>query len=397
MNIEQGYIELLELQQLIRDGVEEAVPGPVRVRAEVASLQRRANGHCYLELCQSDGLGIVAKMRAIIWQSRASAVLNKFSGATGAALGPGMALIFEGYVQYNEIFGLSLIIDDIDVEHTLGEAELLRRQTLERLEKEGLLVLQKEFALPPVPYSLAVISAPDAAGYGDFRRHLLENEYGFAFEVTLFEATMQGESAPASIIAALDRIVATQQAGAPWFDAVLILRGGGSTLDLICFDDYSLCAAIASCPLPVFTAIGHDRDNHAADLAACEAVKTPTALADLFIDAVATEDERISGFQTRLKLAFTSKLAVQEASAQKIQHRILFAFNHLLTAADARLSKLETRVTAANPRLLLKRGYSLITNDKGVFLKRAADAAEGDSIRVIYEDGTLNCTVNGKI
>lgn len=384
---------MLELQQLIRDGVEEAVPGSVRVRAEVASLQRKANGHCYLELCQSDGRGIVAKMRAIIWQSHAGALLSKFANATGAALGPGMALIFEGYVQYSEIFGLSLIVDDIDVEHTLGEAELLRRQTLERLEKEGLLELQKEFALPAVPYSLAVISAPDAAGYGDFRRHLLENEYGFAFELTLFEAAMQGESAPASITAALDRISAARQS----YDAVLILRGGGSTLDLICFDDYGLCAAIARCPVPVFTAIGHDRDNHAADLVACGAVKTPTALADLFVDAVATEDERITGFQTRLKLAFTSKLAVQEAAVQKVLHRILFAFNHILTAADASLSKLETRVTAANPRLLLKRGYSLITNDKGVFLKRAADVAEGDRIRVIYEDGTLNCTVNGKI
>ena len=397
MDIEQGYIDLLELQQLIRDGVEEAVPGPVRVRAEVASLQRRTNGHCYLELCQSDGRGIVAKMRAVIWQSRANALLNKFSKATGTALGPGMAVIFEGFVQYSEIFGLTLIVDDIDVEHTLGEAELRRRQTLERLEKEGLLDLQKELALPPVPYSLAVISAPDAAGYGDFRRHLLENEYGFAFDVTLFPATMQGEAAPASIIAVLDDILAQDIDRRTAYDAVLILRGGGSTLDLACFDDYELCAAIARHPLPVFTAIGHDRDNHAADMVACEAVKTPTALADLFIDAVATEDERISSYQTRLKLAFTSKLAAQEAASQKLLHRLFFAYNHLLTAADSALSNLETRIAAANPRLLLKRGYSLITNDKGVLLKRAADAAEGDSIRVIYEDGTLNCTVNGKV
>ncbi|MBR5906089.1 MAG: exodeoxyribonuclease VII large subunit [Bacteroidales bacterium] len=409
--MEQDYLELFELQQIIKEGVEDAVPGPVRVRAEVASVQQRTNGHCYLELCQSDERTQLAKVRAIIWRSQAAEVLGKFAGATGAPLQPGVAVIFEVRVNYSELYGVSLIIEDIDVTSTLGEAELRRRRTLEKLEKEGLLDLQKEFALPPVPYALAVISAPDAAGYGDFRRHLLENEFGFAFDVTLFPATMQGEGAPASIIASLGRIASSslstngimerseeggvggnaprplgvqgdnslprsgrrQEAGG--FDAVLILRGGGSTLDLACFDDYELCAAIARCPLPVFTAIGHDRDEHAADLVACGSVKTPTALADLFIDAVAAEDECISGYQTRLRMAFMNKLAL----------------------LDAALSRLETRITAANPRLLLERGYTLITNDKGTILKRAADAAVGDGIKVLYKDGTLNCTVNGKV
>jgi len=393
--MEQDYLELFELQQIIKEGVEDAVPGPVRVRAEVASVQQRTNGHCYLELCQSDERTQLAKVRAIIWRSQAAEVLGKFAEATGAPLQPGVAVIFEVRVNYSELYGVSLIIEDIDVSSTLGEAELRRRRTLEKLEKEGLLELQKEFALPPVPYALAVISAPDAAGYGDFRRHLLENEYGFAFDVTLFPATMQGEGAPASIIAALEKILPVAAPGqndsvschpervpchperseGSNFDAILILRGGGSTLDLACFDDYELCAAIARCPLPVFTAIGHDRDEHAADLVACGSVKTPTALADLFIDAVAAEDECISGYQNRLRMAFMNKLAL----------------------LDAALSKLETRITAANPRLLLERGYTLITNDKGTILKRAADAAAGDGIKVLYKDGTLNCTVNGKV
>ncbi len=396
--MEQNYLELYELQQIIKEGVEEAVPGPVRVRAEVASVQQRTNGHCYLELCQSDGRTELAKVRAIIWRSQATVLLSRFAQATGAPLQPGMAVIFEARVNYSELYGVSLIVEDIDVSTTLGEAELRRRRTLERLEKEGLLELQKELALPDVPYRLAVISAPDAAGYGDFRRHLLENEYGFAFDVQLFPATMQGEAAPASIIAALDKGVgcsgpallsrsgvaarmdvagseaaATDGAAVP--DAILILRGGGSSLDLACFDDYELCAAIARCPIPVCTAIGHDRDEHAADLVANVAVKTPTALADLFIDAVAAEDERISNFQSRLRLAFTYKLSVLESV----------------------IDKLETRINAANPLKLLERGYTLITNSKGVLLKRAADVGAGDSIGVIFPDGTLNCTVNGKV
>lgn len=406
-------MELLELQQIIQEGIEDALPGIVRVRAEVASVQQRSNNHCYLELCQSGPLGVVAKVRAIIWKSRAGAVLGKFSKANGSALQAGMALVFEGRVNYSELYGVSLIIEDIDVEHTLGEAELRRRRTLERLEKEGLLDMQKELALPDVPYSLAVISAHDAAGYGDFCRHLLENEYGFAFEVTLFEATMQGDGAPASIIAALDRI---KNEGVD-YDSILILRGGGSVLDLACFDDYELCEAIARFPLPVLTAIGHDRDEHAADRVANISVKTPTALADIFIDALAAEDERITAFQNRLRLSFAGKLGVLEeclgrnksrlqlalvsklsaaqGAADKLQARIRFALNATLTGADAALSKLETRITAANPRLLLERGYTLVAGGRGALIKRASEAKEGDHISVIFPDGSLHCLVEG--
>lgn len=435
MNLEQDYMELLELQQIIQEGIEDALPGIVRVRAEVASVQQRSNNHCYLELCQSGPLGVVAKVRAIIWKSRAGAVLGKFSKANGSALQAGMALVFEGRVNYSELYGVSLIIEDIDVEHTLGEAELRRRRTLERLEKEGLLDMQKELALPDVPYSLAVISAHDAAGYGDFCRHLLENEYGFAFEVTLFEATMQGDGAPASIISALDRI---KNEGVD-YDSILILRGGGSVLDLACFDDYELCEAIARFPLPVLTAIGHDRDEHAADRVANISVKTPTALADIFIDALAAEDERITAFQNRLRLAFAgklarleegvtraearlrlsfagklgvleeclgrnksrlqlalvSKLSAAQGVADKLQARIRFALNATLTGADAALSKLETRITAANPRLLLERGYTLVAGGRGALIKRASEAKEGDRISVIFPDGSLHCLVEG--
>lgn len=411
----KDYLELVELQQIIRAGVEDVVPGTVRVRAEVASVQQRTNGHCYLELCQSDTRSLVAKIRAIIWRSAADDILSRFAKASGSSLQPGMSLIFEARINYSELYGVSLIIEDIDYQSTLGEAELRRRQTLERLDKEGLTDLQKEFAMPRVPYSLAVISAPDAAGYGDFRRHLLENDYGFAFEVTLFPATMQGEGAPDSIIAALNRITGDSENAAtgsplsplgaqgdggpeygavPRYDSILLLRGGGSALDLACFDDYELCAAIARCPIPVFTAIGHDRDVHAADMVACESVKTPTALADLFIDAVAAEDELISSYQSRLKLAFMSKITAREELLNKIQHRIIFALNYLLTAADAALSKLETRIASANPRKLLERGYTLVTDSSGVLLRRASDARPGEAIKVIYSDGTLDCTVN---
>ena len=367
----KDYLELLELQRIIREGVEDAVPDTVRVHAEVASVQRKSGGHCYLELCQSVAGSPAAKIRAIIWRSLADRLLSGFASAAGEPLKAGAALVFEVRVNYSELYGISLIIEDIDISHTLGEAELQRRRTIERLGNEGLLDMQKELALPAVPHRLAVISAPDAAGYGDFRRHLLENEYGFAFGVQLFEAAMQGESAPSSICGALARIAIAEHD----FDAVLILRGGGSVLDLACFDDYTLAAEIARFPLPVYTAIGHDRDVHAADLVACASVKTPTALADLFIDAVASEDECISGLRNRLRLAFASKIAVCEAE----------------------VARLEARIAASNPRTLLSRGYSLVTDSAGTLLRRASDASVGSRINILYPDGTLNCTIDEKV
>jgi len=387
---EKEALELYELQQIIREGVEYAVPEEVLVRAEIASIQQRGNGHCYLELCQSGPSGPVAKIRAVIWRSQAAAVLGKFAAATGAPLQPGVSVIFEVRVNYSELYGITLVISDVDVEHTLGEAELRRRETIERLEKEELIDLQKELALPDVPYRLAVISAEDAAGYGDFRRHLLENEYGFAFDVQLFPATMQGDSAPSSIVAALERIAET--AG---FDATLILRGGGSSLDLACFDDYDLCAAIARFPLPVFTAIGHDRDTHIADMVACEAVKTPTALADLFIDAVAQEDERIQDLAHRLRMGLLAAVSASEAALDKRLRILSLALSGKISGGEQKLSELQSRIFTFNPRKLLESGYTLVTDPSGRLLKSARGIKAGDALDVRFPDGTVNCTVNG--
>ncbi len=391
---EGDYLELHELQQIIREGVEDAVPEEMWVRAEIASIQQRGNGHCYMELCQSGPSGPVAKVRAVIWRSQAPAVLGKFAAATGSPLQPGVSVIFEVRVNYSELYGLTLVVSDVDVEHTLGEAELRRRETLERLEKEGLIDLQKELALPDVPYRLAVISAPDAAGYGDFRRHLLENEYGFAFDVRLYPATMQGDGAPESIIASLDRVAAAQQPTIS-FDAVLILRGGGSTLDLACFDDYELCAAIARFPLPVFTAIGHDRDTHIADLVACEAVKTPTALADLFIDAVAREDERIQDLSHRLRMGLLACVSASEAALDKSLRIISLAMSGKISGGEQKLSELQSRILTFNPRKLLESGYTLVTDPSGKLLRSSKGLKSGDLIDLRFPDGTVNCTVNG--
>jgi exodeoxyribonuclease VII large subunit len=274
-------------------------------------------------------------------------------------------------VSYSELYGLSLVVEDLDAEATLGEQEKLRRETIARLEEEGLLEAQQGLGMAALPYRLAVISARDAAGWGDFERHLRDNAFGFRFCPVLFEATMQGPQAPESISDALDRIAASESP----FDAVLIMRGGGSSFDLSCFDDYGLCFNIASYPVPVLTAIGHDRDRHVADMVSYLSFKTPTALADFFIDAYAAEDERIGSYIVRLRLAFI----------------------HKLDAMGSKVELLLSRIKAADPRGILARGYVLATDARGVVLKSAAGVSAGDKVGVLFSDGKLNCTVDGKV
>ena len=419
-------MDLKDLLEQVKGTLEEGFPRSVWVRAEVASLQVRGTparpGHCYMELCQSSPAGVVAKVRAIAWQYNWMQISRQWRSAVGGDIRPGIKILASVRVNFSEQYGLSLIIENIDPSYTLGDAEQKRRETIARLQRENLLDLQKRLPLSPLPRNLAVISSGTAAGYGDFCHHLQENEYGFRFRVRLFDALMQGDGAPASIADALGRIedACAESDGDPdaLWDAVLILRGGGSALDLGCFDDYGLCAAIARCPVPVFTAIGHDRDTHVADMVAWESVKTPTALADLFVSAFAAEDERICAFGTRLRLAFSARISACETAVERLRGRIrissvgkVMQHSSAIGALASRirlssagrvmlqmsaLERLEARIKAADPRAVLSRGFTLTTDAAGVVRKSSAAFSEGDSINILFPDGTLNCTVNGK-
>lgn len=367
----ENYIDLYELQTRLKNGVESVFPGKVWLKAEISAVKARPAGHCYLELSQSSETGILAKAQAVIWSSKFRFLAPFFKSVTGSDLAEGMNVLVQVSVNFSQLYGLTLVIDDIDPSFTIGEKEQLRRQTIERLEKEGLMDLQKELAMPVLPYRLAVISAPDAAGYRDFTRHLSGNEYGFVFCPELYPAVMQGSSAPSSIISALESI----SASGIRYDLVLIMRGGGARLDLACYDDYGLAAAIARFPVPVFTAVGHDQDHHVCDMVAYGYLKTPTAMADELVGCYADEDARLLSFASRLKLAFLNKIHSMES----------------------RVQMLETRIRSADPRNILQRGYVLALDSSGVPLKRASDRACGDRLSLMFSDGTLECEVLKKI
>ncbi len=429
---DRQYIDLLELQTRIKESIADAFPGRYWVKAEIASWSPRANGHCYLSLSQSRGGKSVAEARAMIWKWHYPTLKALFEEQTGQSLQAGITVLVRVQVSFSELYGVSLYIDDIDTSFTLGQQALERKRNIERLQKDGYMDMQKELALPELPYRLAVITSNTAAGYQDFRRHLLNNPEGYAFQLDLYEALMQGEQAPSSIMDALE------EAAEEGYDAILILRGGGSELDLACFDDYELAIAIATCPVPVMTAIGHDKDLHIVDMVANTFVKTPTALADLFLDAYAAQDalldrmaQRIGGGLLRLVNESELRLSRAESSvsqavqrrigalemrlqrivgritrgllqkytqvarlADNVQHRLQFAAAARVSQEVSALALKEARIRATDPRNILSLGYVLVTGKDHQVLKTVNRVAVGDRIGVRFQDGSLTAKVD---
>ena len=389
MDMEKEFIDLFEFQTRLKKGVESLFPKRLWIRAEVSAVKARNGGHCYLELSQSDNGGLIAKASAIVWSSRYRILAPYFESVTGSPLQEGMVILVEVQPTYSQLYGFSLIINDIDPEYSLGLKELERQRTIERLQSEGLMDQQKGLALPALPYDLAVISASDAAGYRDFMRHLDENPYGFKVNPVLYPALMQGADCPASIIAALDAVLKSGQQ----YDAVLIMRGGGSKLDLACFDDYGLAAAIARYPLPVLTGVGHDHDFHVCDMVAYQYVKTPTALADYILEIYENEDARLSSYHTRMRLALSSRISSMESKAARLIDRVRNAAAMKISLAESALNVMQTRIGAADPRKIMERGYALAVDAQGVVLKSASGVSAGDRLSVMFSDGTVETKV----
>jgi len=364
---EKDCWDLFSLQSLLKESIEECLPSHFWVRAEIASLSLRRNGHCYMDLSQSEGGGVVAQVKAIIWAGIYRQIAPYFESETGVSLSAGQQVLFLANVNYSPVYGLSLIIDDVDPQYTVGDAARKREETLKRLRSEGLSVMQQELTLPMLPRRFAVISAESAAGYRDFVRQLSDNPYGFRFEIELFPSPMQGSECAGGVEEAVKAIVASKRP----FDAVLMLRGGGGKLDLACYDEYRLCAALARCPFPVLTAVGHDQDVHLCDLVAYQALKTPTALADFFIDIFADCKATLDALQQRLAGVRRTRIALSRG----------------------KLDILSARLEAADPRRILDRGYTLIVGPDGHKMTSVSAGKAGDVLTIMFRDGTIKATI----
>ena len=292
-------ISLTELQLIIRDSLYLSLPQMFWVAAEISEITINSSGHCYLELVEKhpDEKNIRARIRGIIWNSRFSFIRSFFENITGESLRGGLRILVKAKIEYHELYGLSLVINDIDPAFTLGEMAVKRQLIIKKLEDEGVFTMNREIDFPLLPQRIAVISSKSAAGYTDFINHLNGNSFGYVFYTALIETPMQGTETEKGVINALDKI-ATHSA---LFDLVVIIRGGGSQTDLSWFDSYDIAYHVTQFPLPVVTGIGHEKNISVTDMVASMSLKTPTAVADFLIDGMAAAENELNGLSTGIR------------------------------------------------------------------------------------------------
>lgn len=292
-------LSLSELQSIIRDSLYIAFPDTFWIVAEISEIKENYAGHCYLELIekQKEGNNIKARVRAIIWCKKYVILKSFFQNTTGQMLTCGLKILVKARVEYHELYGLSLDILDIDPAYTVGELSAKRQMIIRQLEDEGVFEMNRQMELPAVIRKIAIVSSRNAAGYTDFMNHLTNNNYNYIFYTTLFESPMQGPETETGIVKALDRIVENIEL----FDVAVIIRGGGSQVDLSWFDNYNIAFHITQFPIPVITGIGHDKDMSVADMVAFESLKTPTAVADFIIDHNTFFENNLDDLWSRIK------------------------------------------------------------------------------------------------
>ena len=406
-------LSLYELNSIVRSFIEEGAEENYWVQGELLEGREGQGGHFYGELVEKSELtgAIVARARITIWARVYYMLSMRFHEETGQRLRPGIKVLLKVKVSFSELYGYSLNVLDIDCTYTLGDMAKRRQEILQRLEQDGIIDDNKTLSMPTMLKRIAVVSSPTAAGYGDFSRQLLENEWGLSFRVKLFPAIMQGQQVPESITSALLQIADE----ADRWDAVVIIRGGGATSDLIDYDSYYLAACIAQHPLPVITGIGHDRDQTVPDMVAHTSVKTPTAAAAFILEHQLAHLSLLQDLQQRIPQAAHSHL-------QQAQHRFGLLCHRLPTSATFMLQKelqrmerlsafiprfaqtslvrethrlelLEHRLKASDPNLLLKRGYSITLSPDGEIITDVSMIRPGERIVTRLQGGEVTSEV----
>lgn len=449
-------ISLLELNRLLKEGVQALFPKGIWVVAEICDMSINQSGHCYLELIEKapGSENITARAKATIWSFTYRILKPYFESVTRQRFAPGLKILVMATVEFHELYGFSLNIKDIDPSYTIGDLAMRRQEIIDRLTREGVIDLNKDLELPRICRNIAVISSETAAGYGDFVKQLKNNNRGFKFKITLFQAYMQGEGTESSVISALERIYENYRD----FDVVALIRGGGSQAELNYFNNYNIAFYITQFPIPVFTGIGHDRDQTIADLVAHTSLKTPTAVAEYILgimtesagylesleqqlisisSAVVDESKKqldnmsstirnlnkwqlnslhnnftflesnfnqkirnimprrksaLNQLQNQLESRLKYNLLLHKVKLNRLQEVLPLACRNFLRQKKSGIQVADSLLSAYNPVNILKRGYS-ITYLNGKAIYSPLQVQSGDVIETRLAEGCINSTV----
>ncbi len=404
--METKALTLSQLQLSIKRALSQSFPLAQWVSAEIADLKVNYSGHCYIELVEKGERDSVSKaqVRAVIWRSSYTMLASHFRAETGQELTAGLKVLVKVLVTYHELYGLSLQITDIDPAYTIGDAERQRQLTIAQLQKDGVWDMNRELPLPRLLQRIAIISSANAAGYQDFCQEIERS--GYHFDLTLFDAFMQGAGAEESIIASLEAIATSCEE----FDTVVVIRGGGSVNDLRCFDGYRLASHVAQFPYPILAGIGHDKDISVVDMVAKQSLKTPTAVATMLTERMATiegwlesvavslHDMAVAASRRHLLLLEGYSVELERRTEQLLESRKvaleLYASQlpalseQFIALQRSRLEGLEAAAELHSPAHLLRLGYA-VARLGGVALRSSDEAQVGQEICLELLDAQL--------
>ena len=385
-----------------------AFPDEVWVQGEIANLQRASSGHVYFDL-----VGDGCRLRVTLWESDkrvVNAVLRRAGGSV--RMSDGTEVRLRARVQWWAEGGqASLRMLSIDTAYTLGRLAEARELLVQRLRAAGLLELQSRLVLAAVPLRVGLITSEGSAAAADFL-HTLEIS-GHAWQVALADARVQGVEAEISVVAALRSLERVE----PAVDVICIVRGGGARTDLAAFDSETIAEAVARCPIPVLTGIGHEVDTTVADLVAHARHKTPTACAAALVSTVVAFRERLDGAWAsiaqlgvlalaraagnlerssgRAASAARQHLRAQDSSLEACTRRLAARPARLLDGAARSLDATEARVRGLDPAQVLARGWSITRDADGRLVRSTADVAPGAALVTTVADGELRSTTDG--
>lgn len=348
--ISENHMTLSALNRKIKDAVKLSFPEHVWIVAEIAQLQENISGHCYLDLVENDAKTnkTIARSKGTIWAYTYRMLKPYFETTTRQVFSAGLKVLIHVGVEFHEQYGFSLSVRDIDPAYTVGEMALKRQQTILKLQEEGVLDINKELELPTLTQKLAIISSSTAAGYGDFIDQLKNNTEGIVFYTCLYQATMQGDNAPASIMDALGRI----DENLDYFDAVVIIRGGGASMDMSCFDDFDLCYFASQFPIPILTGIGHDRDESVLDMVAHTTLKTPTAVAEFLVNGIMREAAYLQDLQDNISTLIQEQAERAKARLDLLAQKFPVLGRQYLMHHDNRIQRIEEKLQNAPMRYI---------------------------------------------
>ena len=295
------HFTLKQVADSIRKVIAERYARTYWVTAEMHKLNQTRKGHCYPELVQKEDDEIVVEMRGTIWKQQFDRIQQKFHETVKEPLRDGMELLFLVKINYHPLYNIGLEILDIDPNYTLGSLQKERQQTLERLNKEGILNTNQQLEMAIFPKRLAIISQVDSKGYSDFVTLLNGHPKHYHFNTFLFEATLQGDSAITSIQSQLKRIEKVKH----HFDAVVIIRGGGGEIGMHCYNNYDLAKSIATFPLPVLTGIGHSTNLTVCEMIAFRNGITPSDIAYFLLRIAEELDAPLDEYLLKLPVLST--------------------------------------------------------------------------------------------